>query len=229
MSFTGKFSISAKWYIFPFLLFLLACPAEDEPPEPPDPEEYLELGWALLDSRFYEDAFDNFHTADSLLDYQNVEANMGKAWCLFFTDSGTTLNLMEDLFETGISDSTWSADAFCGLSIVSFAQENFIYAIAYVDSLLSLDEDYEFNRVSDIGLDHRDIRLVKAQAQFLTQDYDGANETLSEIPSDDSLDRDQEESWEVNGISYFSFESALAALIALITLVEDSGGFISSP
>ncbi|SVD01364.1 uncharacterized protein METZ01_LOCUS354218, partial [marine metagenome] len=147
---------NSKWYIFPFLLLLLACPTEDDPPEPPSPgpEVYIQEGWADISAGSHEDALGNFDVALAL-DPENIEATMGKAWSLLFLDSGNTLDLIKYLFEKGVSDSTWSADAYCGLSIVTFAQGNYTTAITYVDSLLSLDEDYEFNRIDDIGLDHR--------------------------------------------------------------------------
>ena len=218
---------NSKWYIFPFLLLLLACPTEDDPPEPepPGPEVYIQEGWADLSAGSYEDALDNFDVALSV-DPENIEATMGKAWALLFVDSGNTLDLMKYLFEKGVNDSTWSSDAYCGLSNVTFAQGNYTAAINYADILLSADPNYVFEYFS--GIDFHDILLVKAQAQFLTQNYIDAYTTLSPI-SDDTLDPDNEESWEVNGISYPSFESALAALIALVTSVHDSGGFISNP
>jgi tetratricopeptide (TPR) repeat protein len=216
---------NSKWYIFPFLLLLLACPTEDDPPEPPapGPEVYIQEGWADISAGSHEDALGNFDVALTL-DPENIEATMGKAWSLLFLDSGNTLDLIKYLLEKGVSDSTWSADAYCGLSIVAFAQGNYTTAITYADILLSADPIYVFEYFSEI--DFHDILLVKAQSQFLTQNYMDAYTTLSSI-SDVGLDPDQEESWVVNGISYPSFESALVALIALVTTEYDSGGFIS--
>ena len=227
MKITKNLLNNLQWYIFPFLLLLLACPTEDEPPEPlpPGPEVYNQEGWSNISSGSYEDALDNFDVALTV-DPENIEATMGKAWSLLFIDSGSTLDLMKYLFEKGVSDTTWSADAYCGLSIVAFAQGNYTTAITYADILLSADPTYVFEYFSEI--DFHDILLVKTQSQYLTQNYMDAYTTLSSI-SDDSLDPDQEESWIVNGISYPSFESALAALIASITSEYDSGGFISYP
>ena len=221
---------NSKWYIFPFFLLLLACPTEDNPPEPlpPGPEDYIQEGWADLSAGSHEDALDNFDVALTV-DPENIEATMGKAWSLFFIDSGNTLDLMKYLFEKGVSDSMWAADAYCGLSIVTFAQGNNLGAINYADSLLSIDTSYVFNMVADIGLDHNDIRLVKAQAQFMTSDDQGAYVTLSWIDSVYEIDDSSDSIWVVNGIPYFSFESALAALIALVSSEYNSGGFISSP
>ena len=112
------------------------------------------------------------------------------------------------------------------MSIVSFAQGNYTTAIAYADSLLSIDPNYVFENFSEI--DYYDILLVKAQAQFLTLDYLGANMTMSQINPSLYLDPDQD-SWEVNGTQYFSFESALSAVISSVTLQYDSEGFISNP
>ena len=65
------------------MFLLLGCPSDDDPPEPsplgPDAEEYILNGWDSLFVGSYEDAYTNFHDADSLLD-ENVEVNMGKAW-----------------------------------------------------------------------------------------------------------------------------------------------------
>ena len=227
MKITKNLLNNLQWYIFPFLLLLLACPTEDDLPEPPDPgpEVYNQEGWSNISSGSYEDALDNFDVALTV-EPENIEATMGKAWSLLFIDSGSTLDLMKYLFEKGVSDTTWSADAYCGLSIVIFAQGNYTTAITYADILLSADPTYIFEYFSEI--DFHDILLVKTQSQYLTQNYMDAYTTLSSI-SDDSLDPDQEESWIVNGISYPSFESALAALIASITSEYDSGGFISYP
>ena len=217
-----------KLYLVPFLLLLLACPTEEDPPEeplPPGLELYIQEGWAYLSVLLYEDALDKFEEALSV-DSENIEASMGKAWSLLFLDTGNTLDLMKYLFEKGVSDSTLSADAYCGLSIVTFAQGNYMSAITYADNLLSADPNYIFEYISEIDI--YDILLVKAQAQFLTQNYMDAYTTLSSI-SDYSLDPDQVESWEVNEISYPSFETALAALIALVTSEYDSGGIISYP
>ncbi len=218
---------NSKWYIFPFFLLLLACPTEDNPPEPlpPGPEDYIQEGWADLSAGSHEDALDNFDVALTV-DPENIEATMGKAWSLLFLDGGNTLDLMKYLFEKGVSDSTWSADAYCGLSIVAFSQGNNTTAITYADILLSADPIYVFEYFSEI--DFHDILLVKTQAQFLSQNYMDAYTTLSSI-SDDSLDPANVESWEINGISYPSFESALSALIASVTTEYDSGGFISYP
>ena len=218
---------NSKWYIFPFLLLLLACPTEDEPPEPspPDPPEYIEEGWDDLSSGSYEDALENFNEALSI-DPENLEATMGKSWCLFFMDSGSSMEMMRYLFEKGVNDSTWAADANCGLSIVTFAQGHYATAIAYADSLLSIDPVYVLEFYTEI--DYHDILLVKAQAQFLTLEYDEANITMTQISPSLYLDSSQD-SWEVNGIQYSTFESALSAIIASVTSEYDSGGFISNP
>ena len=63
--------------------------------------------------------------------------------------------------------------------------------------------------------------------QLMEQDYSGANMTLSQISPSLYLD-DSQESWEVNGVIYLTFESALSALIALVTQQYDSGGYISN-
>tara|TARA_B100001013_G_C24552297_1_gene419122 strand:- start:55 stop:750 length:696 start_codon:yes stop_codon:yes gene_type:complete len=227
-SLTRNITKNTKWYIFPFLLLLLACPTEDDPPEPqpsPDPEEYIEEGWDDLSSGSYEDALENFDEALSV-DPENIPASIGMAWTLLIIDSGESMEEMIILFENGVSDSTWSSDAYCGMSIVSFAQGNYTTAIAYADSLLSIDPNYVFENFSEI--DYYDILLVKAQAQFLTLDYLGANMTMSQINPSLYLDPDQD-SWEVNGTQYFSFESALSAVISSVTLQYDSEGFISNP
>lgn len=234
MNLTENLLNNSKWYIFPFLLLLLACPTEDEPPEPPppDPEVYIQDGWDDLSSGSFEDALDNFDEALAI-DPENLSAIMGKAWSLFFVDSGDALIMMSYLFEKGVNDSTWSADAYCGLSIVTFAQGDYGSAIAFANSLLSIDSVYVFDYVDDI--DYHDILLVKAQAQFLTRDYLGAYTTMVQIipslmdqDSDLYLDDDEPESWEVNGIQYPTFESALSAVIASVTSEYDSGGFISN-
>ncbi len=244
---------NSKWYVFPFLLLLLACPTEDDPPKESydcidnscvDPgdgtgeydtcpescmssEEFIQMGWADLSVGSYEDALNNFDEALSI-DSLNVSASMGKAWCMFFMDSGSTLDSMKILFEKGVSDSTWSADAYCGLSIVTFAQGHYTTAIAYADLLLSIDPVYVLEFYTEI--DYHDILLVKAQSQYFTQNYVDAYTTLTDGDIvDDSLDPDQEESWEVNGIQYPTFESALSAVIASVTSEYDSEGFISNP
>ena len=227
IKFTNYLLINSIWYIFPFLLFMLACPAEDDPPEeptPPGPEVYIQEGWAALSAGFHDNAIINFDEA-LIVDPENIEATMGKAWSLLFMDSEGTLDLMKYLFEKGVSDSIWSADAYCGLSIVTFAQGNYTNAINYANILLSADPNYVFEYFSEI--DFRDILLVKAQSQYLTQNYIDAYTTLSQI-SDVTLDPDNEESWEVNEMFYPSFESALAALITLVTSMYDFGDFISN-
>ena len=218
---------NSKWYIFPFLLLLLACPTEDEPPEPslPDPGQYIEEGWDDLSSGFYEDALENFDEALSI-NPENTEATIGKAWCLFFMDSGSSMEMMRYLFEKGVDDSTWAADANCALSIVTFAQGYFTTAIAYADSLLSIDPVYVLDFYTEI--DYYDILLVKAQAQFLTLEYDAANTTMAQVNPSLYLDPAQD-SWELNGTQYITFESALSAVIASVTSEYDSGGFISNP
>ncbi|MBH50241.1 MAG: hypothetical protein CMG69_05785 [Candidatus Marinimicrobia bacterium] len=225
MKITANLSNNSKWYIFPFLLLLIACPTEDEPPEPspPDPAEYIEKGWDDLSSGFYEDALENFNEALSI-NPENIEATIGKAWCLFFTDSGSSMDMMRYLFEKGVDDSTWAANANCALSIVTFAQGHYTTAIAYADSLLSIAPVYVLDFYTEI--DYHDILLVKAQAQFLTLEYNEANITMTQINPSLYLDPSQD-SWEVNGTQYFIFESALSAIIASVTSEYDSGGFIS--
>ena len=221
-----KLSHNSKWFISPLLLLLLACPSEDEPPDPePDPGPLIASGFINLASGFYEDALDNFDDALSL-SRTNISANMGKAWSMLFLDNGvdgSSLDSMRILFEKGIGDSIWSADAYCGLAMVALAQKNYSLSVNHADSLLSINSLYVFEYVNDI--DYHDILLVKAQAQFFTSDYQGAYDTLSLIDSVYDIDSD----WVVNDISHFSFESALTTLIELLTSEYDSGGFISNP
>ena len=227
-----KLSHNSKWFIFPLLLLLLACPSEDEPPDPepdPDPGPLIASGWINLVSGFYEDALDNFDDA-LLISSTNISANMGKAWSMLFLDNGvdgTSLEDMRILFEKGIGDSLWSADAYCGLSMVALAQQNYLLSVNHADSLLSINSLYVFEYVNDI--DYHDILLVKAQAQFFTSDYQGAYDTLSLIDSVYDIVTVSDSEWVVNDISHFSFESALATLIELVTSEYDSGGFISYP
>ena len=173
----------------------------------------------------YEDALENFNEALSI-DPENIEATIGKAWCLFFMDSGSSMEMMRYLFEKGVDDSTWAADANCALSIVTFAQGHYTTAIAYADSLLSIDPVYVLDFYTEI--DYYDILLVKAQAQFLTLEYDAANTTMAQVNPSLYLDPSQD-SWEVNGTQYLTFESALSAVIASVTSEYDSEGFISNP
>ena len=217
---------NSKWVLFPLLVFLISCSTDDEPSEPPEPPvvTFVEYGWDDISSGSFEGAMENFNDALEI-DPGNVPASIGKAWCMLFIDSGQSLEEMEILFQMGISDTTWSADAQCGLSIVNFAQGNYTTAIAYVDSLLSIDPFYVLEYFDDI--DYNDLLIVKAQSQFMEQDYSGANMTLSQISPSLYLD-DSQESWEVNGVIYLTFESALSALIALVTQQYDSGGYISN-
>tara|TARA_B100000315_G_C14540135_1_gene570480 strand:+ start:721 stop:1410 length:690 start_codon:yes stop_codon:yes gene_type:complete len=221
-----KLSHNSKWFISPLLLLLLACPSEDEPPDPePDHGPLIASGFINLASGFYEDALDNFDDALSL-SRTNISANMGKAWSMLFLDNGvdgSSLDSMRFFFEKGIGDSIWSADAYCGLAMVALAQNNYSLSVNHADSLLSINSLYVFEYVNDI--DYHDILLVKAQAQFFTSDYQGAYDTLSLIDSVYDIDSD----WVVNDISHFSFESALTTLIELLTSEYDSGGFISNP
>ena len=225
-----KLSHNSKWFIFPLLLLLLACPSEDEPPDPePDPGPLIASGWINLVSGFYEDALDNFDDA-LLISSTNISANMGKAWSMLFLDNGvdgSSLDSMRFFFEKGIGDSIWSADAYCGLAMVALAQNNYSLSVNHADSLLSINSLYVFEYVNDI--DYHDILLVKAQAQFMTSDYQGAYDTLSLIDSVYDIVTVSDSDWVVNDISYFLFESALAALIELVTSEYDSEEFISNP
>jgi tetratricopeptide (TPR) repeat protein len=217
-------------YIFIMILFFLGCPSEDLPPELPseDPQEFIDQGWAAFSSELFSDALTSFDEALSISP-TNVSANMGMAWSMFFLDNGEDENSlleMSNYFEKGIIDSIWSADAFCGLVIVKFAQENYSGAISYSDSLRQIDPLYVFQYYPE--LNYVDILIVKAQAQFLTQNYLDANLTIKQLNPSLFLDPDSD-SWNVNGVQYNSFEVALSASISSLSLEYDSGGFISNP
>ena len=89
-------------------------------------------------------------------------------------------------------------------------------------------KDPQFVFQFDSEIDFRDILLVKAQAQFFTQQYVESASSLEDI-TDHVLDPDHEESWVVEDVQYESFVDALVAVINEASIDIDSNGIISNP
>ena len=213
-------------------LLFFGCPSEESPPPPPDapvlPDGYVDDVWNQFGVQLYSEALDNFNYA---LDVEpdNLSAKMGKAWCLLILDDseeGSSFGQIESLFEEGVNDSIWSTSSYSGLAILKFVQEEFNSSIIYADSVLAKDPQFVFQFDSEI--DFRDILLVKAQAQFFTQQYVESASSLEDI-TDHVLEPDHEGSWVVEDVQYESFVDALVAVINEASIDIDSNGIISNP
>jgi tetratricopeptide (TPR) repeat protein len=219
---------SIIWYVLPFVFFLVGCPSEDAPPVDPtlNPDEFIDSGWTKFQQKSYEDALDDFNRAIDISP-ENLVANLGKSWCIIMLDpSEIEFEEIETTFEKGLEDSVGFVDAYCGLTFLMFIQNKYSLAITYSDSVFFNDESYSFQY--DPEIDINDVLLIKAQSQFLSLSYQDANFTLSQIHPSLFLDYESD-SWEIDGVVYNSFETALAMMISKGSIQFDSGGFISKP
>jgi len=219
---------SINWYIIPFIIFLSGCPSEDAPPVDPTlvPDEFIDSGWIKFQQKSYENALDDFNRAIDISP-DNLVANLGKSWCVIMLDPNEIeFEELENTFEKGLEDSIAYIDAYCGLTFLMFIQNKYSLAINYSDSVFFNDESYSFRY--DPEIDINDVLLVKAQSQFLSLLYQDANFTLSQINPSLYIDYESD-SWEIDGVVYNSFETALAMMISKGSIQFDSGGFISNP
>ena len=212
-------------------VLFLGCPSEDLPPLPPDPElpdGYVDEVWNEFGVQLYSESLYNFEYALDI-EPDNLSAKMGKAWCLLILDDseeGSSFGQIETLFDEGVSDSIWSTSSYSGLAILKFVQEEFNSSIIYADSVLAKDPQFVFQFDSEI--DFRDILLVKAQAQFFTQQYVESGSSLFQISMNYYLDPDAD-FWLIESAQYESFVDALVAVINEASIDIDSNGIISNP
>ena len=226
-----EWTFSGTILILILSLLFFGCPSEESPPPPPDapvlPDGYVDDVWNQFGVQLYSEALDNFNYA---LDVEpdNLSAKMGKAWCLLILDDseeGSSFGQIETLFEEGVNDSIWSTSSYSGLAILKFVQEEFNSSIIYADSVLAKDPQFVFQFDSEI--DFRDILLVKAQAQFFTQQYVESGSSLSQISMNYYLDPDLD-FWLIESAQYESFVDALVVMINEASIDIDSNGFISN-
>jgi len=193
------------------LLFLIACDSCKSSSGPGN-NEHITNGWEYFVEARYSLAVKSFDEA--LLEQpSNVEAKVGKGWSLLMKDTSRTEQII-NLLEEGIYSQDWKPDSRCALASARLIRKEYNKCIENSDSLLASHPDYVFQYKTNI--DWRDVAIIKAQAQFLTQKYTRAWSTISQI-SELNLDPANSDSWVINGNKYPSFAAALSAELAKLS------------
>jgi tetratricopeptide (TPR) repeat protein len=211
------------WIVLLLAASLLAasCGEEDSGPGgggggPTTPDytadELNTMGWASYAVGDYYDAKSYFGQALAK-DAGQDEARLGLGWSQAFTGEHlaaiTTFNGLLD-------DDRRTTDAQAGLAAAALftdPQQSLVAAQAAVDA----DPQYVFERRESFNF--LDLHLIQAQAHFALHDYAAAQAKVEEIEAmveelpPSGLDPQDPETWVVGGVTYASYQAALAAVI----------------
>lgn len=138
------------------------------------------------------------------------EAYLGLGWC-YAASPVDSLQKSKFNFSTAISFQGDLTSAYAGRGFVNMALELSHEAIADFLMVLQLDEDFVFERDSEIN--NKDVRLGLAELYFYQQKFSLAQEQVDVLKPDNGLNADDSETWVVNGTAYGSYAESLLALI----------------
>lgn len=199
------------------LLALVQSCAEDGPSPFEVAVDLNEEGWMEYGRENYAVAKIHFVDAHSL-DWTMLEARLGRAWCeAHLGDYAKAVRSFE-----GLKNRPTLGDGYAGLAAASLEIPDYEEAIAAAESTLAHSPEYEFHRRPSYN--YLDIRLIMAQAHFALAEYADAQAQVDILDPDNGLDPAVSGSWEVEGVTYATYEAALAMRIEWLWAAIGGGG-----
>jgi tetratricopeptide (TPR) repeat protein len=176
--------------------------------------ELNESGWEDCALGEYNEALSSFEEALSLEDGL-VEARLGWAWCkAYLGDYSASVSGYDEVIDSG----EFVTDAFAGRAAAALEIPDYAGAIASADSALARDPGYRFGRQP--AYDFGDLRLILAQSHFALAQYESAQDQVDIIDPSNRLDPESSATWVVGGVTYSTYEAALAAIIEFLWALE---------
>ncbi|MFC1733505.1 tetratricopeptide repeat protein [candidate division KSB1 bacterium] len=154
---------------------LIACGSDESSPSAPvrTIDDIILEGWSAFEQSppDYNGAIDLFTEALALED-GNPEALTGRGWCYAFLAFGPD-DVLYDSALNNFNEATLSdpnaIDAWAGLAFVRFVINAYNTALAYANTVLSMDNEYVFEHNPDITIN--DIHLIRAHIYYYQGKY----------------------------------------------------------
>jgi tetratricopeptide (TPR) repeat protein len=220
-----------RWAWFILLLatglMVSSCGNDDEGDKggggggPVEPEytaqELNEMGWASFAVGDYYDA-GSYFSESVVKDATLYEAFLGLGWAQAYTgnhdDAAAT-------FQSLIAGGHFANDARAGLAAAALFFDP-AGARAAAQAVLTAEPDYQFSRRTTF--DYRDLSVILAEAYFMEQNYDSAQDTIDAVAQAEGLppsglDPAHSETWVVADVTYASYTAALAEVIGNLSLL----------
>lgn len=173
----------------------------------------LDDGWAKFAAGDYTGAIATFSAVldddPSLNDGHN-----GRGWAYAFDGN---LTAAKSEFEKAISNEPGLTDAHAGLCSVLLAMGDYSGAIDQATMVLDTDSQWDFSHFN--GVDHADVRLIRAQAYFAqgSSSFGDVQSDLDVLMPANGLDPNNSSTW--NGQPTYA-----AALLRALQTSEESVG-----
>lgn len=175
------------------VLFAIGCDrfSDDIPTGPPiDTDGLVVQGWNQFNNGQYQDAVDSFNEA-SHVDAKSLEAYLGMGYAFaqlgelgratqnFNNVLGLTQVLIDEGSITVDQAKQLRAEAHVGHASVELADRDWDDAIAYTDSALTLETDFQHRKIATLNAFQ--VKLLKAEACFGKTDYATCMDILDAI------------------------------------------------
>lgn len=153
------------------LLLVTGCSNDDNSVDTKaeDPVQLTRFGWRQFEEADFDSALINFNKAIGL-GYESADPYSGAGWCLF--EKGTDLDDATAYWQLGLNRPGGTYDILVGLGFVSDAQNRFDDCISYMQQVLDLNANYEFEHAP--GIDYLDIRWTIAKNYLLNGDFENS-------------------------------------------------------
>lgn len=145
---------------------------------------FINDGWNLFQDQDYENALIQFNAALEIVNsstfYDNIhgEVLLGRGWANAFNrnyeDSREDLSLAYNTYFIDTNQS--KLDVATGLTLVELILGRYEDAITHASYILNESSNFQFTYKSDI--DHKDVRLARAQSYFNSGDFSKAASDL---------------------------------------------------
>ena len=170
-------------------------------------------GWTKFTAGDYAGAIATFNAV--LTDDPSLnDAHNGLGWSYAFDGN---LSTAKGEFETAINNDPALTDAHAGLSSVLLAMGDHPGALEQATAVLDADTQWTFSHYS--GVDHADVRLIRAQANFAmgSASFASAQSDLDVLFPANGLDPNEASTWNEQ-------PTYAAALLKALQLAEESVG-----
>jgi tetratricopeptide (TPR) repeat protein len=177
--------------------------------------QHNEEGWGSYILGDYAEAGSHF-TEALRLDPGLFEARLGLAWTQ--AQQGEYVSAVDNFTEL-LDSGALMEDSFAGRAAVALEVPDERLAVASAESTLARAPNYFFGRRP--AYNFYDLRLIMAQAYFALSEYSNAQGQVDVLDPENGLDPGNPETWMVDGVSYPTYQAALAIEIEHLWAVEN--------